>query len=71
MDENAQAGKKGGRIAKKARLELEQKTGKSVVTGENFLPPASQKIQLKDSKMRMEINDKLTGKKGNHTDERR
>ena len=37
--ENAEAGKKGGNIAKKARLELEDKTGKSVVTGENFLPP--------------------------------
>ena len=31
---------KGGGIAKRARLELEQKTGRSVVTGENFLPPA-------------------------------
>ena len=41
MPENAAAGKTGGRIAKKARLELEQKTGKRVVTGENFLPPAS------------------------------
>jgi len=38
MPENTVAGKKGGRIAKRARLELEQKTGKSVVTGENFLP---------------------------------
>jgi len=38
MDENAQAGKQGGKIAKKARLALEQKTGKRVVTGENFLP---------------------------------
>lgn len=37
--ENAKAGKKGGAIAKKARLELEDKTGKSIVTGENFLPP--------------------------------
>ncbi len=40
MAENTEAGKKGGRIAKGARLELEQKTGKNVVTGENFLPPA-------------------------------
>ena len=38
MTENADAGKKGGRIAKKARLELEEKTGKNVVTGDNFLP---------------------------------
>jgi len=36
---NAQAGRKGGTIAKNARKELEAKTGKSVVTGENFLPP--------------------------------
>lgn len=28
-----------GRIAKRARCELEQKTGKPVVTSENFLPP--------------------------------
>jgi len=40
MPENAEAGRKGGGIAKKARLELEQKTGRSVVTRENFLPPA-------------------------------
>ena len=50
MDENTEAGKKGGKIAKNARLELEQKTGKSVVTGENFLPPGSQKRQLKNER---------------------
>jgi len=33
------AAKTGGRIAKKARLELEAKTGQKVVTHENFLPP--------------------------------
>ena len=47
MAENAEAGKKGGRISKKARLELEQKTGRNVVTGENFLPPVSSRKQLK------------------------
>lgn len=36
--ENADAGKKGGRIAKKARLELEKKTGRSIITSENYLP---------------------------------
>jgi len=46
MEENADAGQKGGKIAKKARHELEQKTGKSVVTGENFLPPKSSKKRL-------------------------
>ena len=40
MPENSEAGKKGGKIAKNARRELEQKTGKSVVTGENFIPPS-------------------------------
>ena len=39
LDENAVASKKGGAVAKNARKELEAKTGKSVVTGENFLPP--------------------------------
>ncbi len=46
MDENKQAGKTGGRIAKRARLELEQKTGRSVVTGENFLPPVPRKKMI-------------------------
>jgi hypothetical protein len=39
MPENAEAGRKGGSIAKGARRELEAKTGRKVVTGENFLPP--------------------------------
>jgi len=43
MDENKVAGKKGGGIAKKARRELEEKTGRKVVTGESFLPPSSKK----------------------------
>jgi hypothetical protein len=45
--ENAKAGKKGGAVAKNARLELEDKTGKSIVTGENFLPPAKENKNLK------------------------
>ncbi|MCW5909877.1 MAG: Bro-N domain-containing protein [Cyclobacteriaceae bacterium] len=40
VKQNAVAGKKGGKIAKDARFALEQKTGKKVITGENFLPPA-------------------------------
>ena len=47
MDENKDAGKKGGGIAKKARLELESKTGKSVITSENYLPPGKKQKQLK------------------------
>ena len=40
LGENKVAAKTGGHIAKRARLELEQKTGQKVVTGQNFLPPA-------------------------------
>jgi len=49
VSENASAGKKGGKIAKDARLKLEAQTGKKVVTGENFLPPAKEtgKVDLK------------------------
>ena len=43
MAENQTAAKTGGKIAKRARLELESKTGKRVVTRENYLPPASAK----------------------------
>jgi hypothetical protein len=39
MSENEVASKKGGGIAKKARKELEKKTGKKVVTGKNYLSP--------------------------------
>ena len=49
MKENADAGKKGGRIAKGARLALEEKTGKSVVTGENFLPTQKKQKKLDSS----------------------
>ena len=50
MNENAQAGRKGGKIAKRARLELEEKTGKSVVTGDNFLPPQKPVKRIKSGK---------------------
>lgn len=43
LAENEVAAKKGGTIAKQARQALEAKTGKPVVTGENFLPPAGGK----------------------------
>jgi DNA-damage-inducible protein D len=38
MRENKLAGKKGGAIAKKARESLEQKTGRKVITTDNYLP---------------------------------
>jgi len=47
LTENAKSGKKGGKIAKDARLALEKKTGKKVVTGENFLPPPKENKKLK------------------------
>jgi hypothetical protein len=47
LNENAVAGKKGGTVAKNARKELEAKTGKSVVTGDNFLPPTKERKKLK------------------------
>jgi DNA-damage-inducible protein D len=46
LNENAEAGKKGGTVAKNARKELESKTRKSVVTGENFLPPNKENRKL-------------------------
>jgi DNA-damage-inducible protein D len=47
LPENKSAAKTGGRIAKKARLELESKTGQKVVTGENYLPPTRTVKQVK------------------------
>ena len=38
LEENKIPARKGGKIAKDARMALEEKTGKSVVTGENYLP---------------------------------
>lgn len=50
IQQNAIAGKKGGKIAKDARLALEQKTGRRVITPENFLPPAAKNKELKKDK---------------------
>jgi hypothetical protein len=44
MSENEKAAKTGGGIARKARLELEGKTGKKMVSTENYLPPSQKKI---------------------------
>lgn len=46
LTQNARASKKGGAVAKNARKELESKTGKSVVTGENFLPTKQINLEL-------------------------
>ena len=42
FDENADAGKKGGSIARQARKELERQTGQKVVTEKSGLPPIDQ-----------------------------
>ncbi len=47
MAENKAAAQAGGSIARQARHQLEHKTGKSVVTEDNFLPPASPKTTKK------------------------
>jgi DNA-damage-inducible protein D len=41
LPENAKAAKEGGGIAKQARKQLENKTGKSVVSQQNYLAPVS------------------------------
>ena len=48
LKENTVAGKKGGNIAKNARKELEQETGKNVITEENFLPPLKEIKKLSE-----------------------
>jgi hypothetical protein len=47
MPENETAAKTGGQLAKRARLELEGRTGKKVVSGESFLPAAAKEIPAK------------------------
>jgi len=47
VKENIMPANKGGRIAKNARMELESKTGKSVVTGENFIGNVKSSNKLK------------------------
>ncbi|MCO4089919.1 MAG: Bro-N domain-containing protein [Limnohabitans sp.] len=47
LSENAKAGVAGGRVAKRAKEDLEQLTGQLVVTGSNFLPPPSGKKRVR------------------------
>lgn len=47
LQKNKIPAKKGGRVAKNARKELEVKTGKPVVSGKNFLPKGKTKELLK------------------------
>ena len=43
MTENKAAAAKGGTIARQARKALEARTGKPVISADNFLPPARKK----------------------------
>ena len=49
MNENTNAAKAGGLIARQARQQLENQTGKSVVSGENYLAPRPAKGVSKPS----------------------
>ena len=46
MEKNTTAAKAGGGIARSARKQLESRTGKSVVSGDNYLPPVGKKTRL-------------------------
>ena len=50
MDENKDAATTGGNIARNARKELETKTGKKVISSDNYLPPANTKTSKKSIK---------------------
>ncbi|MDP3562231.1 MAG: BRO family protein [Legionellaceae bacterium] len=51
INENKVASKKGGAIAKKARIDLEQQTDQKIVTSDNFLKPKKTLSQhIKDEK---------------------
>jgi prophage antirepressor-like protein len=53
LQQNAKAGKEGGRVAKRAKDDLEKRTGHKVVTGINFLPPGkSMPVQLSATPVR-------------------
>jgi len=47
FEKNKGPAKKGGKIAKDARKALELKTGKNVITGDNFLPPTKTQKAIK------------------------
>jgi len=47
MPQNQKAARTGGSIARRARIELESKTGRKVVSDENYLPPPAPARKLK------------------------
>jgi len=55
FNEHLEVSNKGGNIAKIARIELEQETGESIVSDDNFLD-APEKLKKKRKKMNLEVN---------------
>ena len=55
MEENKVASKIGGGIAKRAKIELEKKTGKKVVTSESYLPPSTKKALKPKTKKKSKV----------------
>lgn len=45
LEKNKIPAQKGGRIAKNARLELEEKTGKKVISNANYLPKERKRLK--------------------------
>jgi len=45
LEENKTPARKGGKVAKNARIELEQKTGKKVISGSNYLPQGRKRLK--------------------------
>jgi DNA-damage-inducible protein D len=50
MRDNKAAAKSGGGIAKKARVELESKTGNKIVSTANYLSPLANKVRGQSAK---------------------
>jgi len=51
LEENKIPARKGGRVARNARLELEQKTGKKIVSADNFKTLQNRKVVTEVRKM--------------------
>jgi hypothetical protein len=63
LQENKGAAVVGGRIAKQARQQLEQQTGRSVVTGDNYLAPSNKKLKAKSTVAKTAMVQKTPRKK--------
>lgn len=60
MPENAEAAKTGGGVARKARQDLESRTGRAVVTGENALPPGRKPVGTRKQSIPNKIKNKIS-----------